>query len=69
MQPRVPLEGQVQSYWRSCRDLRLAREAGEADVDSVEDLADLAAFTNHTGLRAACLSHLHCDVVDLAGAI
>lgn len=61
---RVPLEGQVQSYWRDCYDLRVARETGdhEAAAAAYEEIADLAGFTGHARLRAICLSHLHCEI-------
>lgn len=60
-----PLEGQVQAYWLTCRDLRLSRGLGLDDSADIEELADLAAFTEHARLRAACLSQLRCDVIGL----
>lgn len=61
----VPLESQVYAYWSACNDLRLARERGGDDQDSIEDIADLGGFTDHGPLRAACLSRLKCSVVAL----
>lgn len=61
----VPLEGQVQAYWRTCHDLRLAQEAGDDDRFEVEELADLARFTDHPPLRQACLSRMKCTIVPL----
>lgn len=60
----VPLEGQAQVYWRTCRDLRLARDASSIlDADAaLTEMADLASFTSWVKLRAVCLSHLRCDV-------
>lgn len=60
----APLEGQIQAYWRACHDLRLAREANADDRDGIEDLADLADFTDHPPLLVACLSRLKCRVAN-----
>lgn len=35
----------------------------EADF---EEMADLARFTDHAPLRRACLSHLRCEVLEIA---
>jgi hypothetical protein len=59
-----PLEGQIQAYWRACHDLRLARDSGGEDFLEVEEIADLARFTDHPPLKYACLSHLKCSVVE-----
>ncbi len=59
---RVPLEGQVQVYWRTCLDLQLVRAAGDDDRGEIEELFDLAGFTDSARLRVACLSRLKCDV-------
>ena len=64
----VPLENQVYAYWWACRDLRLARECQLNDEDAFADLADLATFTDHAGLRRVCLSWLKCAVTDSAEA-
>lgn len=59
-----PLEGQIQAYWWMCHDLRLNREAGEDESADLEEIADLASFTEHERLRNACLSHLRCEVLE-----
>jgi hypothetical protein len=38
------------------------REAGRSDLLEVEEIFDLARFTDHGPLRAACLSRLKCNV-------
>ena len=59
---KPPLEGCVQAYWRMARDLRLIRSAGGDDRAEIEEIADLADFVEHEGLRKACISQLHCEV-------
>jgi len=44
------------------RDLRLIRSAGGDDRAEIEEIADLADFVEHEGLRKACISQLHCEV-------
>ena len=63
-QPR--LEGQVLCYWKLARGLRMTRNAGLDDAMDVEELADLARFTENQRLRRACMSWLKCNVVDTA---
>lgn len=75
--PGIPLEGQVQAYWLLCRDLRLIRDGDVAEfmvihdgesiekleAETLEEIADLGAFTDHPRLQSACLSHFRCGVL------
>jgi hypothetical protein len=56
----VPADALAQVYWRTCRDLRIARanNDGESEAAALYELMDLAAFTNRPALRAMCMSHV-----------
>lgn len=58
MPAKPPLEGCVQAYWLMARDLRLIRAAGGDDRAEIVEILDLAYFTDHPGLRRACLSQI-----------
>ena len=44
----------------------MTRNAGLDDAMDVEELADLARFTENQRLRRVCMSWLKCNVVDTA---
>lgn len=53
----VPLRNQVYAYWRAAFDLRLtAQRGGDVDAD-LNELLDLADFTDHPPLRRAVIEN------------